>query len=341
MEVNMFAQSQSQVKGCAADGSLDRHLAQGYLEDYSQGRLGRREALKHIAAAMGSLTVAEGLLAACQPAAKPTTQPKAAPPTAAPPAAAPAATATPVEASAEGVTIPPDDPAIVGESVEFAGQGATLLGYLARPSAEGKCPGVLICHENRGLLPHFKDLARRFAKEGYAALAVDVLSRQGGTDKVSDPGSIPSLLSSIPQEQIVQDFRDGMAYLQSQPSVRAERIGMIGFCFGGGVTWRCATLIPELSAAAPFYGSNPPLEEVPQIKAAVLGIYGEEDTRITSGAPAIQKALQDAGVTFKFIIYPGAAHAFFNDTGTRYNPEAAAGAWAETLAWYEKYLKGG
>ncbi|MBN1400854.1 MAG: dienelactone hydrolase family protein [Anaerolineae bacterium] len=319
----------------AWDAGPAHHLAQGYLEDYSQGRLGRREALKRIAAVVGSLTAAEGLLAACQPAATPTPAPKAAAPTAAPAAA----TATPMEASAEGITIPPNDPAIAGESVEFPGQDATLLGYLARPAGDGKVPGVLICHENRGLLEHFKDVARRFAKEGYAALALDVLSRQSGTDQVSDPGSIPTLLREIPQEQIVQDFRDGMVYLQSQPFVRAERIGMIGYCFGGGITWRCATQIPELRAVAPYYGSNPPLDEVPQIKAAVLGIYAETDTRITSGVPDIEAALKAAGVTYKFIIYPGAAHAFFNDTGTRYHPEAAAGAWAETLAWYKTYLK--
>ena len=213
------------------------------------------------------------------------------------------------------------------------------MAYLARPRGDATSPGVLVCHENRGLLEHHKDVARRLGKAGYVALAVDLLSRQGGTDKVSDPTQIPGLLANAPAQQLVQDFRDGLTYLQSQSYVNKDRIGMVGFCFGGGVTWRCATQIPELTAVVPFYGPNPPLEDVPNIHAAVLAFYGELDTRIDAGIPAIEAAMKQNNKTFEKVIFPNANHAFFNDTGASYNAAAAKDAWAGMLAWFEKYLK--
>ena len=137
----------------------------------------------------------------------------------------------------------------------------------------------------------------------------------------------------------MQDFEDGLRHLQAQPNVRRDRIGMTGFCFGGGATWRCATQIPELGAAVPFYGPNPPLEDVPKIQAAVLAIYAEDDARIMSGVPAIEDAMTTHRKTFEKIVYPNAQHAFFNDTGPRFNPEAAADAWEKMLAWFGKYLE--
>ena len=232
-----------------------------------------------------------------------------------------------------------DDPDIEAGPVQFPGQGATILGYLARPKGNGPFPAVLVCHENRGLLEHIKDVTRRLAKASYVGLAVDLLSRQGGIDKISDPAQVPGLLANSPQQQLVQDFKDGLTYLQGQPFVSKDHIGMVGFCFGGGVTWRCATQIPELKAAVPFYGPNPPLEDVPKIKAAVLAMYGELDTRITSGAAAIEDAMKQSNKTFDKIIYPKANHAFHNDTGQNYNAEAAKDAWAKTLAWFDKYLR--
>jgi carboxymethylenebutenolidase len=114
---------------------------------------------------------------------------------------------------------------------------------------------------------------------------------------------------------------------------------MVGFCFGGGITWRVATKTPELRAAVPFYGPNPPLEDVPGIRAAVLAIYGENDANINRGIPAIEEAMKANGKIFEKIIYSNAGHAFHNDTGANYNPEAARDAWAKTLAWFERYLK--
>ena len=214
---------------------------------------------------------------------------------------------------------------IEASDIQFAGsEGVTLSAHLARPGDGAPKPVVLVCHENRGLTDHIKDVARRFAHAGYVALAVDLLSRQGGTaDK--DPTSVPGLLSGISQDQFVADFTSGWRYLQNQSYVQAERVGMVGFCFGGGVTWRVAVGLPELRAAVPFYGPPPAVDELSSIKAAVLAIYAERDSRITATASAIEVMMKQNGQIFEKMIYPNTDHAFFNDTGTRYNAEAAQG----------------
>jgi carboxymethylenebutenolidase len=231
----------------------------------------------------------------------------------------------------------PDDPAVEAGVVEFPGDGATLQAHLARPRGEGSFPVVLVCHENRGLTEHIKDVTRRLAKAGYVALAVDLLSRQGGTDSIN-PDQVPGALGNIDPEQFVQDFLSGWRYLQEQSFAQADRVGMVGFCFGGGVTWRVATSMPELKAAVPFYGPHPPVEDVPNIQATVLAIYGERDTRINQGIPAIEEAMRQNGKIYEKVIYPDADHAFHNDTGQRYNREAAQDAWNRTLDWFGKYL---
>jgi len=335
---------------------LKQYLIDEFVEDYEAGQLTRREALKRLAALTGSVVLANSILAACTPAAEPTpttVPPTAIPPTAVPPVVTAAATATTTRPTAEspttaaptaaaeateGVSVSMDDPAIVAAMVEFPGQGATLKGYQARPKGNEAVPIVLVCHENRGLVAHIQDVTRRLAKAGYAALAVDLLSRQSGTDKV-DAAQVPGILGNTPPEQFVQDFRSGLSYMQGQPNVRKDRAGMVGFCFGGGVTWRCATKIAELAAAVPFYGPNPPLEDVPNIQAAVLAIYGELDQRIDAGIPAIEEAMKTNNKVFEKIIYPNAGHAFHNDTGPNYRAEAARDAWSKMLAWFEKYLK--
>jgi carboxymethylenebutenolidase len=222
--------------------------------------------------------------------------------------------------------------------VQFPGEdGATLMGYLARPSGEGSTPVVLVCHENRGLTEHIKDVTRRLAKAGYVGLAVDLLSRQGGAASMSSD-EVPGALGNIEPEQFVRDLISGWRYLQEQSFAQAERVGMVGFCFGGGVTWRMATGMAELKAAVPFYGPHPPVEDVPKINAAVLAIYGELDQRINQGIPAIEEAMQQNGKIYEKVIYPNADHAFHNDTGSRYNAEAAQDAWKRTLEWFGKYL---
>lgn len=302
---------------------FQRYLVDEFAEDYQEGRISRRAALKLIASVTGSVVLANSILAACAPANPPSGQ-------------EPASQASPTPPVSG--TVSADDPAVQGSDVQFPGDdGATLLGYLARPSGEGSMPVVLVCHENRGLTEHIKDVTRRLANAGYVGLAVDLLSRQGGAAALSSD-EIPGALGNIAPEQFVLDFLSGWQYLQEQAFAQAERVGMVGFCFGGGVTWRVATGMPELKAAAPFYGPHPPVEDVPKINAAVLAIYGELDQRINQGIPAIEEAMRAQNKIYEKVIYPGADHAFHNDTGSRYNAEAAQDAWRRVLEWFGKYL---
>jgi carboxymethylenebutenolidase len=181
-------------------------------------------------------------------------------------------------------------------------------------------------------------VTRRFAKAGYAELAVDLLSRQGGSATVGE-SNVPGVLGNIDPDQFVEDFKSGWRYLQDQAFAEAAKVGMTDFCFGGGVTWRVATQMPELLAAVPFYGPQPPIEDVPNIHAAVLAIYGELDSRINSGIPTIEQAMQENNKIYEKMIYQNADHAFNNDTGPRYNAEAAKAAWERTLAWFDKYVR--
>ncbi|MCB0214969.1 MAG: dienelactone hydrolase family protein, partial [Anaerolineae bacterium] len=172
----------------------------------------------------------------------------------------------------------------------------------------GVYPAIMVCHENRGLNPHIADVARRFAKNGYAALALDLLSREGGTS-THDRDEVPALLTDAGADRHVSDFLAAADYLQTLDFVDGERLGMIGFCFGGGITWRVATALPTLKAAVPFYGPAPDLGQVPNIKAAVLGVYAELDERIGAGIPDLEAALEAAGANYQINIYPGVNHA--------------------------------
>lgn len=342
---------------------FQEYLASEFAEDYQEGRISRREALRLIASVTGSAVVANTILAACTPretvtATLPVENAASATPEPTEPAAAALATETmPVTETAavepqpaqtlpaaEGGeptpfgTVSPDDPAVTGSSVTFPGDdGAALSGYFAVPAAGEPRGTVLVCHENRGLTAHIEDVTRRLAKAGYAALAVDLLSRQGGTAAVGND-NVPGALGSIAPDQFVRDFRSGVDFLSQQEGVPVQRLGMVGFCFGGGVTWRAATQMPDLQAAVPYYGPHPSVEDVPNIQAAVLAVYAELDTRINSGIPTIEAAMLENNKIFEKIIFPGADHAFHNDTTTRYNPSAAVEAWSRTLDWFERYL---
>lgn len=328
---------------------FQRYLADEFAEDYEEGRLSRREALKLIASVTGSLIAANSILAACTPPPE-ATETVAIPPTE-PPATQPPATEPPIldtptgesaatEAPAPAAygTVMPDDPALIASEVQFPAADTDIMGYLARPSDEAAAPVILVCHENRGLTPHIQDVTRRFAKAGYVGLAVDLLSRQGGSATVGQD-NVPGVLGNISPDQFVEDFKSGWRYLQGQPFADAARVGMTGFCFGGGVTWRVATQMPELLAAVPFYGPHPPVEDVPNIRAAVLAIYGELDSRINSGIPTIEQAMMENNKIYDKVVYQSADHAFHNDTGSRYNAEAARDAWEKTLAWFEQYVR--
>ena len=259
---------------------MQLYLVDEFVEDYQEGLLSRRDALKRIAAISGSMAFATALLAACGPpepatsavTAAPatvsaTTAPEIAPTVAPTTEATVAATTEPVTAAtneattsqpagAEGsVSVPENDPDIVAIATEFPGEGATLMGYMARPAAGGQYPVILVCHENRGLTPYIQDVTRRLAKVGYVSLAVDLLSRAGGMAGIGD-ADVPSLLGQLPEGQPVQDFQSGLAFLGTQPFADATKSGMVGFCYGGGVTWRVATKTPELASRRPVLRSR-------------------------------------------------------------------------------------
>ena len=295
------------------------YLIEEFIEDYEEGSLQRREALKLIAGVAGSVAIADSLLAACTPA---------------PSGGFPLVTSA---------TLGGDDPAtaeggflVAGDDITFPGQDTKLMAYHSRPAKEGSFPAALVCHENRGLTEHIKDVTRRLASSGYAALAVDLLTREGGSASL-DPSDVPGLLGNTPPEQFVQDFISGWEWLKTQEYVNPDGVVMTGFCFGGGVTWRVAIGLPDLRAAVPFYGPHPAPEDLESIQAAVLAVYAESDQRINQSIPQIEAAMEEYGKVYENVIYPDTSHAFHNDTGPRYAPEASADAWSRTLAWFEKY----
>jgi carboxymethylenebutenolidase len=338
---------------------FQKYLIEEFAEDFQEGRISRREALKLIGSITGSLVLAGSILAACAPleegtvvdTTEPTTPPPASTAVPAQPTStsestltetpAMSATDTPVSqpAAPQGGTVSPDDPDIEAEDVTISADDGELMAYLAHSRQEGPQPVIMVCHENRGLTEHIKDVTRRLAKAGYTALAMDLLSRLGGISAFS-ADEVPGALSGIAMEQYVKDFVSGWEFTKGLPYADADRAGMVGFCFGGGVTWMVATGMPELLAAVPFYGPHPPIELVPQINAAVLGIYAGNDSRINGGIPAIEEAMMQNSKVYEKMIYPDVDHAFHNDTGTRYAPEAATDAWARTLDWFERYVRG-
>jgi carboxymethylenebutenolidase len=293
---------------------LTNYLVEEFLEDYQQGLLSRRDALRLIGGMTGVALAVQMVDARAQ--------------TPAPAMMAPQAAA---------MRVAPDDSAIVAGPVKFPGNDGELMGYLARPSKVGRFPIVLVCQENRGLTPHIEDVTRRLAKAGYVGVAVDLVSREGGTAKQPED-AIPGLLAKQPQGQAVADFQSALKYAQAQPFARPDRAGMVGFCFGGGVTWRVAAATPDIAAAVPYYGQPVAAADAPKIKGAVLAIYAGNDQRINAMIPEIETAMQASNKTYRKMIYPGAEHGFNNDTSSRYDAPAAKAAWDETLAWFAKYL---
>ena len=242
-----------------------------------------------------------------------------------------------------GVTISPTDPAIDAAAVQFPGQGGVaLLGYLSAPKAATKAPGIIVIHENRGLTEHIKDVTRRYAKSGFVALAIDLISRQGGTDKIADPAQIPNILGqSADREALVQDMLSAVAFLKTQPKFAGPKAGVVGFCFGGGMTWLLATRSTDIVAANPYYGPPPdPITTVQNIAGPVLAFYGELDARINANIPAIEAAMKQYNKPFEARIYPGANHAFNNDTGQAFNTAASQDAFQRSVAFFTANIKG-
>jgi carboxymethylenebutenolidase len=223
---------------------------------------------------------------------------------------------------------------VIGEMITFPNDHTNVSGYLAKPQAAGRYPAVIVIQEWWGLVPHIKELADRFAGEGYLALAPDLYHGQTATE----PDGAMQLARSLAWDSALHDLKASAKYLKSRPD-STGKLGTVGFCMGGGLSYRFAAHSDGPSAAVIFYGSSPSqIEEAASVCCPVLGLYGETDTRITSNAPALADAMKAAGKSFEYHVYPGAPHGFFNDGSPAYNKAAAEDAWPRTLAFFAQHL---
>ena len=237
---------------------------------------------------------------------------------------------------AHAALVPESDPRLRTQALEFAGPKGPLKAYLAQPSAKGKRGSVLVIHENRGLNPHIRDVARRAALAGYNALALDFLSPLGGTPDNEDTAR--EWFSKLNRAETANNGVAALAYLKALPESNG-RIGAVGFCWGGGMVNQLAVFEPDLDAAVCFYGMAPETALVAQIKARVLLHYAGQDERINAGRAAYEAAMKAANIRFESFLYDGKQHAFHNDTNTaRYDKAAADMAWTRTLGLFSKTL---
>ena len=236
--------------------------------------------------------------------------------------------------------VPKDDPRIRAETLEFEspkGSGKAS-GYLVKPAnAAGKLPGVLVIHENRGLNPHIEDIARRLALDNFVAFAPDALFNMGGYP--GDEDKAREMFPKLDQAKIREDFIAAANLLRTHAAVNG-RIGVVGFCYGGGIANFLATRLPELAAAVPYYGPAPAAEEVAKIKARMLIHYAGNDQRINAGWPAYEEALKKSGVRYEAFTYPGTEHGFNNDTTPRFDEAAAKQSWERTIKLFNETLRG-
>jgi carboxymethylenebutenolidase len=229
-----------------------------------------------------------------------------------------------------------NDSRLSAQRVSYDSPKGKINGYLVRGKAMGKRPAVIVIHENRGLNPHTEDVARRFAVEGYLALAPDLLSVAGGTPQSEDAAR--ELHTKANKDDMQAAALAAVAFIRSHTEATGK-VGAVGFCYGGGVVNQLAVASPDLVAAAPYYGIQPPADKVPAIKAALLLHYAEKDDRINAGIAAYETALKANNKKYTLHMYPGTQHAFFNDAGAaRYNKAAADLAWGRTLAFFAEHL---
>lgn len=225
-------------------------------------------------------------------------------------------------------------------TVEYPNGDVKLTGYLSKPKKKGKFPAILVIHENRGLNEHTRDVARRFAAEGFVALAVDALSRKGGTASMSTPEKVREAFSAISPKDVLSDLNSGLDFLNTHKNVKKNKLASIGFCWGGARSFLLSTVENNLRGAVVFYGTAPTESELANVHCPVFGVYGGTDERITSKVPEVEIAMKKHKKSYEYKIYKDAPHAFFNDTNSeRYNPASAKDAWIQTLAFLRKVLK--
>jgi carboxymethylenebutenolidase len=285
---------------------MDRKIIDLY-DEYTHGLLDRREFLKKLAVLAGGIAAADALLPLLE------------------------------LNYARAEVVPKDDPRLKTGYINYPGATGEVRAHFTRPRGDAKLPGVVVVHQNKGLEPYIEDVTRRVALEGFLAIGPDALSPLGGTPKDSDKAK--SLQRKLDSQSTVNNYIAAVEYLKTHPE-STGKVGIIGFCWGGGVVNQVAVNYPDLSAAVPFYGTQPAPEDVPKIKASLLLHYAALDERINKGIPAFEAALKAASVDYKMYMYEGAKHAFHDDTrSARYNKEAAQLAWKRTISFLKEKLK--
>ncbi len=223
---------------------------------------------------------------------------------------------------------------VSAETVQFPSGQVQMEGYLVKPLVKpknsGRHPAILVIHENRGLNEHIRDVARRFAAEGFVALAPDLLSRVGGTGSMQEQRDATEAIGLLPVYGVLDDLRAGFRFLENDSAADPQKIASVGFCWGGWRSFMLATVEPKLYRAVVFYGSSPD-SGFEKIQAPVLAHYAQWDNRITGNALWTEKEMKQAGKQYQYHVYPESEHAFFNDTSPRHNPEASQLAWRRTL----------
>jgi carboxymethylenebutenolidase len=233
--------------------------------------------------------------------------------------------------------VPETDARLRTEEVGYPGSKGTVRGYLARPAGEARAPGVLVIHENRGLQPHIRDVARRAALAGYVALAPDLMSAIGGTPASEDEAR--TRFAQVEAPVALADALKSIDYLRSRPDA-SGRVGVVGFCWGGGMVGRIAASGADVQAGVVFYGVAPSLDQVAAIKAPLLLHYAGVDERVNATVPPFEAALKAAGKPYTLHMYDGVQHAFHNDTaGARYDAAAARLAWSRTVEFFDRTLR--
>ena len=232
-----------------------------------------------------------------------------------------------------------DDPRITSSYINYDSPkgGGSIKALLSKPAdAKNRLGGVVVIHENRGLNPYIEDVGRRLALAGFISIAPDALTPLGGYPGDDDKGR--DMQSKRDKNEMLENFVDAFEYLKKQPDCNGK-VGAVGFCFGGGIVNLMAVRLPDLAAAVPFYGAQPPTDQVSNIKAPLLIHYAGLDTRVNEGWPAFETALKENKITYTAYIYPGVNHGFHNDTTPRYDKAAAELAWQRTIDFFNKELK--
>jgi carboxymethylenebutenolidase len=238
--------------------------------------------------------------------------------------------------------VDPNDPALTSADVQYpAADGASINAYVTRPKADGRRPAVIVVSDNTGLEDHNRDIGRRLAKAGYVAIVPDVLSREGGTKSFPNQQAVAKAVASLTDDNLMKDLMGAQNYIKGQSFVQPSKIGVIGFCWGGGKSFLFTTQSKDLAASVIYYGPMPEnFDIVKNITAPVLGNYAGLDKPITSQVPRLAEEMKKYGKSFDYKIYPDAPHAFNSDVRPdRYRPEAAKDAWNRTLAFFKQHLQ--